>query len=301
MARLRNRIVKADFWNDGELLRWPREKRTTYQGLWAMAEDSGCLEDDPFGWKLLLWPSPVDADITVAILEQWRDELIEANKLIPYEADGKRYLYLKTFHQHEHPRNPQSPDLPLPAWVKYQTREIHRKDSGRGGSYTVNEYIVDYALLCTNCNLTVTVPLAYGNRNTTPVLSCPVQSLKPLSDDGPSDDAVGYETDPALEVFTYWCDVMGKRGYTRLDDKRLRAIKRGLAAVGLDGCKQAIDGCALSDFHMGRDPKTAGRRQNKLTLIFRDAEHWEGFIESAGEMGASQELPPPTNFEGWFD
>lgn len=128
----------------------------------------------------------------------------------------------------------------------------------------------------------------------------PNKAVSPSPSPSPSPPIVP-QGDDALEVFTYWCDVMGKRGDTRLDDKRLRAIKRGLAAVGLDGCKQAIDGCALSDFHMGRDPKTAGRRQNKLTLIFRDAEHWEGFIESAGEMGASRELPPPTNFEGWFD
>ena len=71
MARLRNRMVKADFWTDAELLRWPRDKRQTYRGLWAIAEDSGCLEDDPFGWKLLLFPSPLDADITVERLEHW--------------------------------------------------------------------------------------------------------------------------------------------------------------------------------------------------------------------------------------
>ena len=82
-------MVKADFWTDPELLRWPREKRFTYQGIWALAEDSGCLEDDPFGWKLLLWPSPVDADITVERLGEWRDELVAAGKAIPYEAEGK--------------------------------------------------------------------------------------------------------------------------------------------------------------------------------------------------------------------
>ena len=281
MARLRNRIVKADFWNDGELLRWPREKRTTYQGLWAMAEDSGCLEDDPFGWKLLLWPSPVDADITVAILEQWRDELIEANKLIPYEADGKRYLYLKTFHQHEHPRNPQSPDLPLPAWVKYQTREIHRKDSGRGGSYTVNEYIVDYALLCTNCNLTVTVPLAYGNRNATPVLSCPVQSLKPLSDAEPSDVVVEAGIGFVREVFDYWREVMGHPdAKLKAGSKRARAIRARLKdGYTVEQLKQAVDGCRASPHHRGQN--ATGTVYDDLELICRDDVHVEQFMAKA--------------------
>ena len=176
MARLRNRIVKADFWSDPELLRWPREKRTTYQGLWATAEDSGCIEDDAFGWKLLLWPSPLDADITIEMLEAWRDEWVAARKLIPYEADGKSYLFVRTFHEHERPRNPQSPTLPLPPWVTYQTREVPRKDVGKGGTYTINEYIVDYSLIPGMDNRTVTVPLRHGTHNDTPVRSGPVQS-----------------------------------------------------------------------------------------------------------------------------
>ena len=138
MARLRNRMVKADFWTDAELLRWPREKRFTYQGLWALAEDSGCIEDDPFGWKLLLWPSPVDADITVELLGEWRDELVEAGKAIPYEADGKRYLYLTRFHQHEKPRNPQSPNLPLPPWLSWE----QNADDPRKGRYVESTSVI---------------------------------------------------------------------------------------------------------------------------------------------------------------
>jgi len=123
MARLRNRILKADFWGDGELLRWPREKRFTYAGLYALAEDSGVVEDDVFNWKCMIWPSPFDTDITIENLEQWRDELCEAGKLVPYHADGQQLLFLTSFHEHEHPRNPQSPNLPLPEWVRWVPNE----------------------------------------------------------------------------------------------------------------------------------------------------------------------------------
>jgi hypothetical protein len=119
MARLRNRILKADFWGDGELLRWPREKRFTYAGLYALAEDSGVVEDDVFNWKCMIWPSPFDNDITIEDLEQWRDELCEAGKLVPYHAEGQQLLFIKAFHEHEHPRNPQSPSLPLPDWIRW--------------------------------------------------------------------------------------------------------------------------------------------------------------------------------------
>jgi hypothetical protein len=82
-------------------------------------------------WKLMLWGSPLDADITVELLTTWRDELVAAGKLIPYEVDGKAFLYIKTFLQHEHPRNPQRPDLPLPPWVKCESVEGVAKDGKR--------------------------------------------------------------------------------------------------------------------------------------------------------------------------
>lgn len=131
MSRLRNRMVKAEFWTDPDLLRWPLGKRVFYQGLWALAEDSGCLEDDPFGWKLQLFPSPCDSDITMETLAQWRDELVEARKLIPYKGEGKPHLYIRTFHQHEHPRNPQRPMLPMPKWLVCESVNGTGKD-GRG-------------------------------------------------------------------------------------------------------------------------------------------------------------------------
>lgn len=205
MARLRNRIVKADFWTDAELLRWHRDKRETYRGLWAIAEDSGCLEDDPFGWKLVLWPSPLDADLTLERLAEWRDELVESDKLIPYEADGKRYFFIKTFHQHEHPRNPQSPDLPLPPWVTYQSRQVERKDSGRGGTYTINEYVINTALIPSKSNRMVTVPLAYGNGKETPVQSSPVQSCSVLNPPGEA-SASAPEEDTAQTIVAFAVD-----------------------------------------------------------------------------------------------
>ena len=134
MARLRNRIVKADYWSDGDLLRMPRDKRDTYRGLWAVAEDSGCLENDPFTWKLLLWPGPLDADITVERVEQWRDELVDEGKLIAYQSGRRSMFFIEPFHRHEHPRNPQLNDLPLPPWVSWvPSTSDHRK-----GKYEVD-------------------------------------------------------------------------------------------------------------------------------------------------------------------
>jgi hypothetical protein len=88
-------MVNAEFYTDPELLRWPAAKRDLYRSMWAMAEDSACIEDDPFGWKCAAWPSPLDSKThSVAKFTAWRAELIEAGKAVAYEAQGGHYLFL---------------------------------------------------------------------------------------------------------------------------------------------------------------------------------------------------------------
>lgn len=143
MARLRNRILKADYWVDGELLRWPREKRWTYAGMYSIAEDSGVIENDPFTWKVMIWSSPLDADVTVEKLEQWRDELIAAGKLIEFAVGDEELLFLRSFHEHERPRNPQSPNLPLPPWVTWTPGDRAKKTRN---SYTIDAKLLERAI-----------------------------------------------------------------------------------------------------------------------------------------------------------
>jgi len=203
MARLRNRIRRADYFTDGELLRWHRDKRATYSGLWALAEDSGCMEDDPFQWKMVLWPSPLDADITVELLTQWRDELVAAGKLIPYEVGGKHYLYLKTFHKHESPRNPQAASLPLPPWVLEEKAEGISSDGKR---WARTQYTLDttHPAISTDSVQTQT-----GTQLTSPALSCPVQNG---SDQSLSLTPAVAVVDASAGDFEVWWSTYGKVG-----------------------------------------------------------------------------------------
>lgn len=216
MARLRNRIRKADYFSDGELLRWPRDKRTTYSGLYALAEDSGCLEDDPFNWKLLLWPSPLDSDITVDLLEQWRDELLAAGKLIAYEVRGVRYFYLRSFHKHEHPRNPQSPSLPLPKWVRWvppgEGLRGHYEVVAEPESHPKQSVQSPYS----GCTDPVQAP------QPSPVQSSPVQPLNPYVSE--SDDAPVDNSDDDLFDTDFWPVWPHKKGSKQLTRKRFAAL-----------------------------------------------------------------------------
>jgi hypothetical protein len=86
------------------------------------------------------------------------------------------------------------------------------------------------------------------------------------------------------EVFDYWKEVMGKKRAV-MDTKRARDIGWAIAVYGLDGARDAIDGCKASPFHMGQNNRKTA--YNDITLIFRDAEHVERFHDELDKTKSS--------------
>jgi len=133
--RLHNRQVKAQFWTDTELIRiLDIPGRMFYQGLWQLADDSGCLENDTLAFKIHLFPA--DAEITIEVIEKWVKTLIEAGKLIPYEAEGKQCFFLKNFHKHQKIKNPSPPEVPLPPWIAWEPYP----SNDRTGKYVISSF-----------------------------------------------------------------------------------------------------------------------------------------------------------------
>lgn len=82
-----------------------------------------------------------------------------------------------------------------------------------------------------------------------------------------------------LEVWNHWIQVMraGSKRKPILDATRRQILGAAIHDYEIQGCKDAIDGCALSEFHMGRNKNN--KRYDSVELIFRDAEHVEKFQE----------------------
>lgn len=80
-----------------------------------------------------------------------------------------------------------------------------------------------------------------------------------------------------MEVFEYWRHKMRGGNFAKLDNKRMKKIKDALADYSIDDIKDAIDGCSMDDFHMGKSPNSE-KRFDELTLILRDSAHIEKFI-----------------------
>lgn len=77
------------------------------------------------------------------------------------------------------------------------------------------------------------------------------------------------------EVFDFWIQHFNKKRAV-LDEKRRQSIGAAIHDYGTEACKNAIIGCSLSDYHMGRNKQ--GRVYNDIELILRDSEHIERFL-----------------------
>lgn len=93
--------------------------------------------------------------------------------------------------------------------------------------------------------------------------------------------------DAVQTVWDYWVLVMGSSRAV-LDDDRKLSIGAAIHDYGIDGCRKAIDGCAVSPFHMGANQ--AQKKYNGIDLIFRNSEKTESFIQRTETRDPRQEF-----------
>lgn len=86
------------------------------------------------------------------------------------------------------------------------------------------------------------------------------------------------EPDPVLVLFDFWRGAVGARK-ALLDDKRRKRLRWALEHYTLEDCKRACTGLALSDWHMGKDPKTRGATYKDVSNVFKDAAQVERWLE----------------------
>lgn len=81
------------------------------------------------------------------------------------------------------------------------------------------------------------------------------------------------------QIFEYWKRTMN-HPRAKLDKKREQAIERAFKlGYSVNELEQAINGCATSPFHMGKND--SHKVYDDIGLIFRDAKHIEGFMNNS--------------------
>jgi hypothetical protein len=92
---------------------------------------------------------------------------------------------------------------------------------------------------------------------------------------------IGAQEQPASEaVHRVWSHYQARLGHpkAKLDRKRVSLIRARLREFTADDLCRAIDGCAKSDWNMGRDPKSGGNRYDSPEVIFRNVGQVERFL-----------------------
>jgi hypothetical protein len=94
-------------------------------------------------------------------------------------------------------------------------------------------------------------------------------------------------------VFRYWVERMGKSAsHTLFTDERVVKVReRLLQGYTVDVLRKAIDGCALSPHHQGKNGTQTV--YDDLELICRDGAHVERFVDIANRSPGKRAASAP--------
>ena len=104
-------MIAPEFWFDEEIGELDSDTQLTYIGTWNFADDYGVIEYAPKKIKVQIFPYK---DVNVA---KCLEALIKINKLIVFEAEGKKWLHIKNFLKNQtvdKPSKNRNPTPPVP-------------------------------------------------------------------------------------------------------------------------------------------------------------------------------------------
>jgi len=105
--------------------------------------------------------------------------------------------------------------------------------------------------------------------------------------EGKGKEGKGSESEDVARVFSYWQKTMNKP-LAKLDVSRKQKIKTRLQTYSIEDLKKAIDGCASSEYHMGKN--NDNKIYNNIDLIFRNDSKTEEFIDLLSDPKADGEF-----------
>ena len=134
MARIRS--VSPGLRTSETAAEWDREARYAWVLLWGYLDDYGRGVDNP---KVIAADCfPLDDDVTAAMMRAWLDTYESAGSTCRYEFEGKNYLHVLNWSDHQKPQHPSKPRIvPCPAheagahkkWIDVRAAE-HARVSG---------------------------------------------------------------------------------------------------------------------------------------------------------------------------
>jgi len=109
MARIRS--IKPGFFTSEDVAELPLRARLTWIGLWTHCDDQGRAKDNVKLIKAAVWPLD---QVTLSDIEDDLATLAKCGRIVRYEVDGKNYLAVTNWHDHQSPNRPTRSKLPPP-------------------------------------------------------------------------------------------------------------------------------------------------------------------------------------------
>ena len=107
----RSRVIKPEFWSDEKLAKVSLQARLVFIGLWMTSDDAGTTKGHPIWLKSQIFPYD---EITIKQFETWLNELIQLKRVLPYDVNGEKYLYIPGFIKHQKISHPSPAKNPTP-------------------------------------------------------------------------------------------------------------------------------------------------------------------------------------------
>jgi hypothetical protein len=248
MPRIRS--IKPEFFRSKKLAACSPRARLTFIGLWTLADDEGRYEYEPELLKADLWPW--EPEVTAKEADACILELESRGRVCLYQHDGKTYLHVVTWSEHQKISHKSESRLPA------CHREVHGGPPEDSGAFrSTPEDSGD------DQSDTGGLRPDLGSRNRdlgSRISKTIVEQARP--------------DDPTDAVFDAWRQSTGKHR-AKLDDKRRRRIKAALRSYSLADVLDAVRGWEHSPHHRGENEQ--GTVYNELDLLLRDAAHIEQF------------------------
>lgn len=263
MARARN--IKPGIFDNEELAALSPITRLLFIYLWMLADKSGRLEDRParIQKQALGYDKNIDADELLTSLH-------DSGFILRYEAQGMRLIQIVNFQKHQTPHvREQASQLPGPEVSTAKAVPKHNLGSYEASPRSPDSLIPDS--LIPDSGFTDS-PITDSPNHENPQSADADLSVSPPA------QAAKVKINPEVQrIFEHWKTRMNHQG-AKLDDKRkakiTNALKLGYSA---DDLIFAIDGCAKSPHHMGRNE--TGTVYDSIDLIFRSADKIDFFIK----------------------
>lgn len=267
MSRIRT--VKPEIWASEQVISCSPLSRLLFIGLWNFCDDNGVHPASYIRIKAEVFPAD---NLNINEIKNCINELIKNRLIREYVVDDIAYWIVTGWKKHQRIDKP-TYRHPLP---QYGLKKLEDNSTIILGEVSEHSLIASHLVNAPS-------PTEWKG-----MVGIGMEKEIREVDTSPACVSESNSLAGTHELFNYW-QVKMNHPRAIFDSKRQRKVAQALKLYSIDDLKKAIDGCTLTPYNMGKND--SGHVYDDISLIFRDADHIERFMNNAdvrnSDYGAS--------------